>query len=103
MDTIGFISFFLHVCFGVSIGLLLLISSFVMFPLVEMSSGMKNLQRVMRVGPITYWLSYFLWDFTCYFFVAFIITCLIPAFDKSQQLGNLDALSMYIFHCMVLS
>ncbi|XP_050530373.1 phospholipid-transporting ATPase ABCA3-like isoform X2 [Daktulosphaira vitifoliae] len=65
-----------------SSGVLYFICYFIALPLNERVSGIKHLQIMSKLSPITYWISCFIWDYICYFIVIITTMVVIYLFDE---------------------
>jgi len=72
--------------FGISfpIGLSILVSSFIIFPLVERVTNAKQVQIMAGVRSVTFWTSNLIWDITMYLLSASVMLILIVLLDKKE-------------------
>ena len=86
-------SSFLTFGYGIPIplGLAILVSSFLIFPLSERATNAKQVQLMTGLLPGVFWLSNLLWDFLLYTIPAFIMFGLILGLDANETFLNYDA------------
>jgi len=72
--------------FGISfpIGLAILVSAFLIFPLVERATNAKQVQIMAGVHAGTFWISNLIWDLFLYFLSAFVMLVLILLLDDRE-------------------
>ena len=74
-----------------SIGMSLLVSLFLIFPLVERTSGAKHLQLMTGLHPATFWITHLAWDFLIYLCSAFSMACLLFLLDYQDTFTAFQA------------
>lgn len=62
-------------------GLLYLIGYFMALPLNERVSGIKHLQIMTKLSPITYWVTCFIWDYLCFIIIVIFTLVAMYSFD----------------------
>ncbi|RUS86087.1 hypothetical protein EGW08_006180 [Elysia chlorotica] len=72
----------------ISFGMTFLTTMFVFFPIKERQVGAKHMQVVSGVGPITYWLSAFIWDFINYIFPSMLLPLIFASYSKSAYMDD---------------
>nr|CAD7432558.1 unnamed protein product [Timema monikensis] len=65
----------------VPLGLLFLVGLFMIFPLTERVTSVKQLQLMAGVSPPSYWLVCFLWDYLLYLLVSVLMVLAVYVFD----------------------
>lgn len=84
---------------GMPIGILVLVSHFIQFPLTERVCNIKQIQYMAGVSPIIYWLTCFILDYILYVVLGTLIMVgLILATDPLNMFTNYKAVGMY-FSC----
>jgi len=84
-------------------GLLFLVGYFMALPLTERVSGIKHLQMMTKLSPITYWTACFIWDYFCFIIVVGLLLMTIYLFDTydifsgPNELGECINLKMFRF------
>ncbi|GFS11827.1 ATP-binding cassette sub-family A member [Elysia marginata] len=76
------------IAFGINFCMAFLTSSFVYFFIKERQVGAKHLQVVSGVGPVTYWLPTFLWDFINYIVPSLLILLVFVAFSEAAYVAD---------------
>ena len=69
----------------------LLVSLFLIFPLVERTSGAKHLQMMTGLSPATFWLTNLAWDFLIYLVASFLMTAMLLALDYDKTFTSFQA------------
>ncbi|GFO39489.1 ATP-binding cassette sub-family a member [Plakobranchus ocellatus] len=72
----------------INFGMAFLTSMFIFFLIKERQVGAKHMQVVSGVGPVTYWLSTFMWDFVNYTFPSMLLLVVFVAYSKSPYLDD---------------
>eukprot|EP00095_Tigriopus_kingsejongensis_P011912 maker-scaffold111_size354240-snap-gene-2.29 protein:Tk11912 transcript:maker-scaffold111_size354240-snap-gene-2.29-mRNA-1 annotation:"atp-binding cassette sub-family a member 3" len=65
-------------------GLGVLISAFVIFPIIERVTSVKQVQLMTGLHPATFWLSHLIWDFVLYILAVLIMMAILLPLDKEQ-------------------
>lgn len=76
--------------------LLYLIGYFIALPINERVSGIKHLQMMTKLSPITYWVSCFIWDYLCYIIVIILTLITLYLFDEHHLFTNPTELCKFI-------
>ena len=86
-------SSFLTFGYGIPIplGLAILVSSFLIFPLSERATNAKQVQLMTGLHPAVFWMSNLVWDFLLYSLSAFIMFGLILGLDEKETFLSHDA------------
>ena len=86
-------SSFLTFGYGIPIplGLAILVSSFLIFPLSERATNAKQVQLMTGLHPAVFWVSNLVWDFLLYTISAFIMFGLILGLDEKETFLSHDA------------
>ncbi|RUS76071.1 hypothetical protein EGW08_016175 [Elysia chlorotica] len=74
--------------FFISFGMAFLTTMFIFFLIKERQVGAKHMQVVSGVGPVTYWLPTFMWDFINYIFPSMLLLVVFAAYSKSAYLDD---------------
>ena len=74
-----------------TMGMSLLVSLFVIFPIVERTSGAKHLQMMTGLHPVTYWISNLAWDYLIYLFSSVMMLILLMAMDHEKTFTSFQA------------
>ncbi|XP_012941784.1 ATP-binding cassette sub-family A member 3 [Aplysia californica] len=74
--------------FFISFGMAFLTTMFIFFLIKERQVGSKHMQIVSGVGPITYWLPTFLWDFINYIIPSLLLLVVFAAYQKTAYLDD---------------
>lgn len=77
-------------------GLLYLIGYFMALPLSERVSGIKHLQIMTKLSPITYWTTCFIWDYFCYIIIVLLSLTTIYLFDTHNVFSGINELGKFI-------
>ena len=75
----------------IPLGLAILVSAFLIFPLNERATSAKQVQLMTGLLPGVFWISNLLWDFMLYFISAFIMFSLILGLDDKETFLSHDA------------
>ena len=97
-DQVGF-----NVAFSILFGMAPLASSFLIFLVGEKSSKAKHVQMVAGVGPVSYWLSGYLWDFFNFCIPSCGCIILFLAFGVDEYTGPRLGPSILLFALYGLS
>ena len=82
-----------------TIGMSLLVSLFLIFPLVERTSGAKHLQFMTGLNPATFWLTNLAWDFGIYLSSCILMITFLLALDYEDTFTTFQAPGRYyIWH-----
>lgn len=65
-------------------------------PSSERTSGIKQLQMMTRLSPITYWTASFIWDYFCYIIIVILTLVAMYLFDIHHVFTNIEELSKFI-------
>ena len=84
MDVLTYGSF-------LTMGMSLLVSLFIIFPIVERTSGAKHLQMMTGLHPVTYWISNLAWDYLIYLFSSVMMLILLMAMDHEKTFTSFQA------------
>ncbi|RUS82911.1 hypothetical protein EGW08_009334 [Elysia chlorotica] len=74
--------------FLISFAMAFLTSLFIYFPVKERQVGAKHLQVVSGVGPVTYWLPTFMWDFINYIIPSLLLIIVFAASSVSAYVDE---------------
>ena len=74
-----------------SIAMSLLVSVFLIFPLVERTSGAKHLQMMTGLHPVTFWVTNLAWDFSIYLASSTLMIIFLMAFDYDKTFTSAQA------------
>ena len=74
-----------------SIAMSLLVSVFLIFPLVERTSGAKHLQMMTGLHPVTFWITNLAWDFSIYLLSSALMIIFLMAFDYDKTFTSAQA------------
>ncbi|GFS11780.1 ATP-binding cassette transporter sub-family A, partial [Elysia marginata] len=74
--------------FFISFGMAFLTTMFIFFLIKERQVGAKHMQVVSGVGPVTYWLPTFMWDFINYIVPSMLLLVVFAAYSKSAYLDD---------------
>ncbi|KAK3796087.1 hypothetical protein RRG08_044081 [Elysia crispata] len=72
----------------IAFGMAFLTSPFIYFLIKERQVGAKHMQVVSGVGPVTYWLPTFMWDFISYIFPSMLLLVVFAAYSSSAYLDD---------------
>ncbi|CAG5125756.1 unnamed protein product [Candidula unifasciata] len=90
----------------ITIGMSFLTTLFMYFLIKERQVGAKHMQVVSGVGPITYWLPTFLWDFINYIIPSLLLIVVFAIFSKTAFIGDgrwaIDILILVLYGWAVL-
>ena len=78
-----------------SIAMSLLVSLFLIFPLVERTSGAKHLQMMTGLHPATFWITNLAWDFLIYLASSTMMIVFLMAFDYDKTFTSFQAPGNY--------
>ena len=74
-----------------TMGMSLLVSIFIIFPIEERRSGAKHLQMMTGVHPVTYWISNLAWDYLIYVVSTTLMLILLMAMDHEKTFTSFQA------------
>lgn len=66
---------------------------FMALPLSERVSGVKHLQMMTKLSPITYWAAFFVWDYFFYIIVITLTLATLYSFDENHLFTSANELS----------
>ena len=69
----------------------LLVSLFLIFPLVERTSGAKHLQMMTGLNPMTFWLTNLAWDFLIYLVSSALMVLFLMVLDYDHTFTSFQA------------
>ncbi|KAH9488682.1 ATP-binding cassette sub- A member 3 [Bulinus truncatus] len=72
----------------ISFGMAFLTTMFIYFLIKERQVGAKHMQVVSGVGPFSYWLPTFLWDFINYIIPSLLLVIVFLAYSKTAYIGD---------------
>ena len=72
-------------------GMSLLSSLFLIFPLVERTSGAKHLQFMTGLNPATFWLTNLAWDYLIYFVASILMLAFLMGLDYEDTFTTFQA------------
>ena len=84
MDVLTYGSF-------LTMGMSLLVSLFIIFPIVERTSGAKHLQMMTGLHPVTFWTTNLAWDFSIYLASSALMIIFLMAFDYDKTFTSAQA------------
>ena len=74
-----------------TMGMSLLVSLFIIFPIEERRSGAKHLQMMTGVHPVMYWISNFAWDYLIYLASSALMLILLMSMDHDKTFTSFQA------------
>ena len=74
-----------------TMGICLLVSLFIIFPIKERTSGAKHLQMMTGLHPVTYWISNLAWDYLIYLVSSALMLILLMAMDHDKTFTSFQA------------
>ena len=64
---------------------------FILFPIVERTSGAKHLQIMTGLNPITFWSVNLVWDFILYLFAGLLMVGVLMSMDFQSTFTTFQA------------
>lgn len=74
-----------------TMGMCLLVSLFIIFPIKERTSGAKHLQLMTGLHPVTYWISNLAWDYLIYLVSSALMLIVLMAMDHDKTFTSFQA------------
>ena len=74
-----------------TMGISLLLSLFIIFPIEERRSGAKHLQMMTGLHPAIYWISNLAWDYLIYLVSSALMLILLMAMDHAKTFTSFQA------------
>lgn len=90
--------------FGITLpmGLAILVSSFLIFPLSERATNAKQVQIMTGLHPVTFWTSNLLWDLFLFLVPAVIMLVMIMVLDENETFLTNGAWAALLFMIVLL-
>ena len=76
-------------------GINTVIALFILFPIVERTSGSKHLQIMTGINPFTFWCVNLIWDFLLYIFSGLLMVGVLVAMDGQNTFTTFQAPGWY--------
>ena len=74
-----------------TMGMSLLVSLFIIFPIEERRTGAKHLQMMTGLHPVIYWISNLTWDYLIYLASSALMLILLMAMDHDKTFTSFQA------------
>ena len=74
-----------------SMGINMVVALFILFPVVERTSGSKHLQLMTGLSPATFWLINLFWDFLIYIVSGLLMVGILMAMDYQSTFTTYQA------------